>query len=158
MSFHEPYNCISEFDDQKAVISNRLLDTHALGVVLFEILVGTDVVLGCPLATLIVSMVTASEEYIDKDTAKLLHDLIDECDDRGLEDYLNKTLKEKPEVISENVRALDYAVRENREFITKQGIFQKQLAREPATLKEKYGVSAEDIVRVMPEFKKVPKF
>ena len=65
VSFHPPYSCLNDFLDKKEVISDRILDLHALGVILLEILVGSDVVLSCCDSEIIDNLVTACEDYID---------------------------------------------------------------------------------------------
>ena len=43
----QPYSCYDDFSDNKMVRSDRMLDTHALCVILLEIFAGTDVILSC---------------------------------------------------------------------------------------------------------------
>ena len=151
MRFHSPYNCLIDFKDEKDFISDRVLDLHALGVILLEILVGTDIVLSCYDSEVIDEIITACEDYIDKEPTTLLHQLCIGSDDSGLSGYLNKIIKVKPELISENIRALNYAAEENRSFIRKKSSFEKTIVRIPGTLKDKFGVEIEDINRFQPE-------
>ena len=81
---------------------------------MLEILVGTDIVLSCYDSEVIDEIITACEDYIDKETTTLLHQLCMGSDDSGLRAYLDNVIMVKPELISENIRALDYAAEENR--------------------------------------------
>ena len=69
---------------------------HSLGVILLEILVGTDVVLSCNGWEAVDDLITDCEEHIDTDTTKLLHKLIRFNEDELLEPYLDKVLIKKP--------------------------------------------------------------
>ena len=82
---------------------------HSLGVILLEILVGTDVVLSCNGWEAVDDLIKDCEEYIDSDTTKLLYKLIRFNEDGLLEPYLDKVLTKKPEVIAQNVRGMNWA-------------------------------------------------
>ena len=119
MRSHQPYSCIKEYRIDKSVHSDPFLDIHSLGVILLEILVGTDVILSCGCWDNVVDLIKVCEDYIDADTSKLLHSLIGSSLDSKLETCFEEILHIQPGLIAENIRALDFAVKENRFLIDK---------------------------------------
>ena len=115
----QPYSCLSEFRNDKLMVSDRILDIHSIGVILTEILVGTDVILSCGCWEAVDDLITLCEDYMDKETTNLLHQLIRFSNDNGIGKYYREVLIAQPEVIGENIRAMDYAVTENRILINK---------------------------------------
>ena len=148
----QPYCCFDDFTEYKMARSDSMLDMHALCVILLEILVGTDIILSCGCWDNVDDLITVCEDYIDVDTAKLLHDLCKHSSDEYLKYYLDYILRDKPEIIGENIRAMDFAVKENRVLIEKKDSVMKVLLRQPALAKERWGLDVEQIQRYEPDF------
>ena len=83
----QPYCCFDDFTEYKMARSDPMLDMHALCMILLEILVGTDVILSCGCWENVEDLITVCEDYIDVDTAKLLHDLCKHSSDKNLKYY-----------------------------------------------------------------------
>ena len=93
---------------------------HSLGVMILEVLTGTDIILSCRGADTIVDLIKECEEHIDKDTNKLLDRLIREHKDDLLEPYVEKVLTKQPVVIARNIRSMNFAVQQMRPIQTRQ--------------------------------------
>ena len=65
----QPYSFADELGGHKFAKSTPLLDMHSLGVLILEIIAGTEVVITCREREDVDELVTECEEYIDKDTA-----------------------------------------------------------------------------------------
>ena len=87
---------------------------HSLGVLLLEILVGTEVVLSCREREDLIELITECKEHIDKVTVKLLHRLILDHKDDMLTSYIEEVLVREPEIIARNIRKMNWAVEEVR--------------------------------------------
>ena len=83
---------LGEFGGKQWANTDSMLDVNALGVILTEIIVGSDVILCCHDSEQVNDLITRCEEYIDKDLSKLLHELIDGCKDSGLKSFLDDVL------------------------------------------------------------------
>ena len=69
----QPYNMLGEFGGKQWANTDSMLDVNALGVILTEIIVGSDVILCCNDSEQVNDPITRCEEYIDKDLSKFLH-------------------------------------------------------------------------------------
>ena len=111
----------------------------------------SDVVLSCGCTENVEALVIKCEDYLDKDTFKLFTDLSRDSNDEGLERYVKEVLEVRPEVIGENVRAMNWAVENVRELRAKKDHVMEVLRRQPATAKERWGLELEHITRWEPE-------
>ena len=143
----EPYNCLSDYGGAKWARSDQLLDVNGLTCILMEIIMNSDVVLSCGCIENVEELVTKCEDYLDKDTFELFRNLSRDSNDEGLERYVKEVLEVQPEVIGENVRAMNWAVENVREFTTKKDHVMEILRRQPATAKERWGLELEHISR-----------
>ena len=84
---------------------------YAVGMMLFEILLGTKMVLTMPQITLTRFMLDNLRDYLDADTHILLDWLFHPGVEFDLGNYIEKTLAAKPELIADNIWALEEAVR-----------------------------------------------
>ena len=111
----------------------------------------SDVVLSCGCTENVEALVTKCEDYLDKDTFELFRDLSRDSNDEGLDRYVKEVLEVRPEVIGENVRAMNWAVENVRELRAKKDHVMEVLRRQPATAKERWGLELEHITRWEPE-------
>ena len=88
----QPYGCSEDWSVEKWALNSPILDMHSLGVILLEIIAGTEVVLSCRDEQSLDELITECEDFIDKDTVKLLHQLIREHKDDLLKPYVEKVL------------------------------------------------------------------
>ena len=109
-----PYSCYEDWLGEDWVLSAPLLDMHSLGVIILEVIAGTEVILSCRGADTVVQLIKECEEHIDKDTIKLLDRLVREHNDDLLEPYLEKVLLRQPELTARNIRSMNFAVEQVR--------------------------------------------
>ena len=131
-----------------------MLDCHSLGVVLLELIAGTDVVLAFEDFKDLEELVTECEDYIDKETCDLLHGLIRESKEKELQKYLDEVLDKKPELVAEGIRGVDWAVRNVRYFQNKVKHVMRELEDDPVSCKQAWGLEKWHIDRANPDFKK----
>ena len=65
----QPYSFADEFAGHKWTKSTPLLDMYSLGVIILEILAGTEVVLSCREREDVIELILECKEHIDEDTA-----------------------------------------------------------------------------------------
>ena len=80
-----------------------------------------------------------------------MRDLTRDSYDEGLESYVKDVLEVHPEVIGENVRAMNWALEHVRELRVKKDSVMDMLRRQPASVKERWGLELEHINRWEPE-------
>ena len=74
-----------------------------------------------------------------------MRDLTRDSYDEGLESYVKDVLEVHPEVIGENVRAMNWALEHVRELRVKKDSVMDMLRRQPASVKERWGLELEHI-------------
>ena len=86
------------------------LDHWSVGVVILEILAGTELVIPANTTAKIRNLLLQCSEYLDVKTVHLLEHLLFGEHHDYLEDYLNVTLKLSPNIVKEDIRAIDAAL------------------------------------------------
>jgi hypothetical protein len=123
------------------------LDIWSIGVIILEIICGTDIVLATGCFKHVRLLLDECTEYIDSSTHYLLDQLLNNGNDEVIPNYVNDTLRENPEVIAESIRAIDAAVDEITYFKNMQQGTLKIISDKPENFKTKYNLINDDIVR-----------
>ena len=110
---HAPYNAFSIDEEGCLDNSSYEIDFWSVGIVIFEIIAGTELVIPAVTATEVEVLLQMCEPHMDEETVQLLQHLLFDAHEGYLDKYLSEVLPEQPNVIAENVRALYAATKED---------------------------------------------
>jgi hypothetical protein len=123
----------------------------SIGIVILEIICGTDIVLATGCFKNITNLLEECAEHVDPSTYELLDQLLNKGHDEAISKYVNETLADNPEVVAESIRAMDAAVEGVASFQKMQLSVLKMIDERPQYAREKYNLAHAVIVRSEPE-------
>ena len=109
-----PYNAFRIDETFCMDESSVELDQWSVGVVILELLVGTDLVIVANSAQKLRDLLIHCGQYIDGQTHMLLSFLLFDYPWIDVQDYASCTLKNNPTLMIENIRGMDVALGEDR--------------------------------------------
>jgi hypothetical protein len=91
-----PYSALHELDKDDDYASDRFLDMWSIGVIILEIICGSDIVLATGCFKHVRLLLDECTEHIDSSTHYLLDQLLNNGNDEVISNYVNDTLGENP--------------------------------------------------------------
>ena len=116
-------------------------------MIFLEVLVGTEVVILLKTWDQLEQLLDSVEHHVDKPTNKILRDLLQQADTADVEGYIQEELKQKPDMIAKNVRALNVAVEEDGVLQDLVEQFDNQMEKEPEKMQTLHSIVKDQIQR-----------
>ena len=139
--FFEPYNCSLEYELSRDKKDDVVWDMYAIGAVILEIIVGTEIIIMIKSYADMKKLVNLCANYIDEETVKVLKSLLQMGEHENFMKYLNDVLTPYPNIIAENIRAMDMAIEEEPVLKNTVTEFWKEIEKEKTQLyRQKWGV------------------
>ena len=135
-----PYNGLKVDEEEYLDNASPELDYWSVGVVILEILAGTELVITATSASKIRDLLRLCEQHLDSSTVSLLKHLLFGANEDYLEVYLEEVLTKKPNIVAEGIRALDAALDEEKELQKWSLAYQLLQQAEPALVRDRYGI------------------
>ena len=121
---------------------------YAIGAMILEIIVGTEILLMIKSFADMKKLMNICANFIDEETVKVLKTLFQMGEHENFMTYLNDVLIPNPDIIAENIRAMDMAIEEEpalKHTITE---FWGEIDKnQPQQYRDKWGVHKEIIKR-----------
>ena len=124
-----------------------LRDQWSIGMIVLEVLVGTEAVIPLSSVQEVEELLECVEEYVDAPTIRILKSLLIHSVVADVEGYVQEELVQKPGLIAKNVRALDVAFEEDGVLQDMSNNFKHMLECGPEELESMHSVTAENVQR-----------
>ena len=98
--FSEPYSSMSAIDLSEIDRSNGIWDCWSIGIIILEVLVGTELVLRGGAYEDVNGLIADFEAYLDPEILVLLDDLLFHAELKTAESFLKVVLHEKPDILT----------------------------------------------------------
>ena len=120
-------------------------DFWSVGVIILEILVGSQLILSCRDYDEIVSLMNGCKEYLDPQLHQLLQILMIEGEPQDLQYFLDEVLNDQSTIVAENVRGLREAFMEDSDLKSKQLLARYYVGKNIGELGEKHNYTRRHI-------------
>jgi hypothetical protein len=113
-------------------------DRFSVGVIILEMLIGTDLVIAATLEELLKKLLYDCCPYLDPETYKVLSYLILDEDEVDLNAYIKNDITSEHKVIRANILKVEAALLEDAELIKWQNRGSEMLSKNPNAAYDKY--------------------
>lgn len=143
-----PYSNVLFFDSSNRIICEQNIDEWSVGVIMLELLVGTDIVIMASDLPKIKALLKSCKVLIGEEAYSVVHALMFGNYTMPLRDFLERRLKMCVGWVEKIARDFDRSLYEYTDLLLCSKLFKQEIEQYPEEMRDNYGIRKENVIRL----------